>query len=184
MFGFGKSTPVRKPSLSPETLAELRRYLDDPEQADMNPWDRAMHESLLKSYGNGEQSTGFSNRYDKYYAPFMTGMNSATNKDLIPNQYLSPSAYDSEDEAEKKHRYNLRLNKYATADPFLTAGAHGLGMVAAATGGLPGLALGMGLKHGIPLAWHLAKQHFANQNADKEMADRYYRALGKQHPTL
>jgi hypothetical protein len=172
-------------ALTPEHLKNLRAMLDDPDQSEkISPWDRMFKEAFLKSYGDGRTPTGFSERYDEYYAPFFTGMNEAKKEDLIPNQYLKSTPFDNEDEIDRKYRYNLDLNKKATLDPFITAGSHGLGLMSAmlAGGGIPCYVLGMGLKHGLPLAWHLAKQRLADKNASKEQASRYYKNLLKSYP--
>jgi hypothetical protein len=173
-------------ALSEDHIKNLRAMLDDPNMAqEISPWGRLFKESFLKSYGDGKTPTGFSKRYDKYYAPFFTGAMGAKRQDMIPNQYLKSSPFDDEKEMEHKHRYNLNLNKYATGDPFVTAGAHGLGLTAATLlgGGIPGFMVGLGLKNGLPLAWHLAKQHLSNRNASKEQASSYYKQLLNRYPT-
>lgn len=170
-------------SLSNEDLEALRKKITDPTQK-MDPWDRITFKHFLDNYGTEEEPTSFRERYDKYYAPFMAGFENTKKTDIIPPIYKQSSPFDSEDTIMKKMKYNKFQNRASNFDPYLTAGAHGLGLMAAMSGGLPGLVGGYAIKHGVPLTWSLVKNHFAKKAAKEKVRDRKYKNLMKKYPTL
>jgi hypothetical protein len=171
------------PVLTKKHLQALRDALSDPE-TNMSPMQRAFHQSLLNSYGDGKTPTGFSKRYDNLYMPFMQGVNSTTKADIIPNVYKESSPYDSSEKLHNKFDYNKRLNRLSKADPFITAGAKGIGLVGALGGGIPSFLVGKGLEQGLPAIWHLAKQKMAKVAAKKKEQNRYYKQLLAKHPLI
>jgi hypothetical protein len=171
-----QTPPTYQPVLSPTHLKGIKEWLADPEE-NIHPMTRATYGYLLRNYGDGKTATPFAKSYDRYYAPFLAGMNAATNKDLIAPNYQSSSPFDSQSQIMHKRRYNQKLSGLSSIDPFLTAGAGGLGLLAAAGGGLGGLVAGHALRRGIPLAWHLAKQYFANKSAKRTNLQEHYEAL-------
>jgi hypothetical protein len=179
---FRPSAP-KPPALGTKDLKGIRGWLEDPEE-DIDPMTRATYHLLLNKYGSGKSPTGFSQRYDKYYAPFLAGLSNTSKKDMIEPQYLRSTPFDDQDTIMNKHRYNLKLNKYSTIDPFLTAASHGLGLISAATGGVPGLIGGYALKNGIPLMWHIAKQRLADQASRRSRWDNFYDSVRKSASNL
>jgi hypothetical protein len=179
--------PVNK-----ETLAALQKMVEDP-TSKLSPWERAFHSAFLKSYGpatdvqteDGQTGrSGFAGRYDKYYAPFVTGVKATRKSDLIDPTYKDSSPFDDENAMKYKYRFNEKTNRLSAADPFVAAGGGGLGMLMASAlgGGIPGIGAGFALKHGVPLAWDKVKQYFANKEAKKQAGKDYYRKLNINYP--
>ena len=168
----------------PKDIAQkIAEYLKSDDAKSISPWQRALYEGFLKSYGGG--NSGFSNRYDKYYAPFLTGALSATKQDLLPNQYKTSSSYDTAEDSERKERFNEHLAGMSGADPFITAGGSGLGMLASSLlgGGIPGVITGLGIKTIAPAIWNKVKEHYANKRVADDMSTSFYRKLLRKNPT-
>jgi hypothetical protein len=187
-----------KPQYTPETLKEIREMLGS-KDVEIDPWKRMFYSKFLDAYSpithkytdeEGKEQekkvpTKFSERYDKYYSPFLTGANAATRRDLIPNTYQEVTPFDNIHQIKNKYRHNESINRLAAADPFVTAGAHGAGLAAAtAFGGIPGLVGGMAIKHGAPLVWDLVKQRMAKRAGMKEEAASRYRKIRNKYPVF
>jgi hypothetical protein len=175
-------------ALSEDEISTLKKLISDP-TSDLSPWDRVKYGIFLKNYvgpedKTPEQTEKFRQNYDRYYAPFMSGFGSADISDVPQPNYKYTTPFNSPQTIQKKMKYNKSLNRMSKVDPFLTAGAHGLGMVAAMSGGLPGLAGGYAIKHGVPLAWNLVKNHFANKYARNRLNTKNYRDILQKYPTL
>jgi hypothetical protein len=191
------------------TLKEIREMLAS-KDVDIDPWKRLMYEKFLNAYEpttkevkiphpqkrwwNSEKqypptvetrtvTPKFAERFDKYYSPFMVGANAATQKDLIPNTYKEVTPFDNIHQIKNKYMHNESINKYAAADPFVTAGAHGAGLAAAtAFGGIPGLVGGLAIKHGAPLVWDLVKQKMAARAGARAESESKYRKIKSKYP--
>jgi hypothetical protein len=181
-------------ALSLEELKELRKRITDPNE-DMDPWDRVKFMTFLNKYGNGDEDDNitdtqkakrdsFRGNYDRYYAPFMAGFGNASQSDILPPIYKQSNPFNKEKDILRKMKYNKMQNRWSNADPFLTAGAHGLGLMTAMSGGIPGLVGGYAIKHGVPLAWNLVKNHFANKYSRQKVANRQYKDILDKYPTL
>jgi hypothetical protein len=161
-----------------QKMAELKEFLQNRAGSQqISPWQNMLMEALNKSYGSSSNDSPIAQRYDKYYAPFITGALNATKQDVLRPRFKPINPMDSDDEMEHKELYNSDLKNKSMFDAPLTAGAEGLGAMLAAGGGLGSLGLGYGVAKGIPLIANLVKQHYANKNADKKMAERRYQRL-------
>jgi hypothetical protein len=167
-------------SYTNEELKALRKRLSDPDE-DIDPWERVGLATLLGNYGTADKRTRFGEHYDKYYAPFGAGFNNAKLTDMIPPVYKQSSPFSTEKTILRKMRYNKLQNRMSTVDPFVTSASHGLGLMTAMSGGIPGLAGGFAIKHGLPLAWSLVKNHFADKYARQRAANntvqKYFRKI-------
>jgi hypothetical protein len=170
-------------SFTDEELKALKKRITDPDE-DMDPWDRVKYATLLSNYGTAAKRTPFGEKYDRYYAPFMSGFDNAKLTDMIPPIYKQSSPFSTEKTILRKMRYNKLQNRMSTVDPFLTSAAHGLGLASAMSGGLAGLAGGYALKHGLPLAWSLVKNHFADKYARQRGANKQYKDILERYPTM
>jgi hypothetical protein len=164
------------PALNPTHIKGIQDWLADPEE-NIHPMTRANYAYLLQHYGDGKSPTTFSKLYDRYYSPFLAGIQNTSKKDMIENEYQRSSPFDTQSQIMHKRRYNQELSKKSSLDPFITAGAGGLGLLAAASGGLPALIAGHALRRGIPLAWNLAKQKLSNNAAKRTALQDHYETL-------
>jgi hypothetical protein len=171
------------PALTPVHIKGIKEWLSDPDE-NIHPMTRANYGFLLQNYGDGKTANPFTMRYDRYYAPFLAGLNSATNKDLIANDYQRSSPFDTQSQIMQKRRYNNELSRRSALDPFITAGAGGLGLLAAAGGGLPALLAGHAIRRGVPLAWHLAKQYLSKRASKRTGLQEHYENLRAKNNSL
>jgi hypothetical protein len=161
-----------------EKIKELKEYLADKNSGlPISNWQNMLMEALNKSYGSTSNDSPIAQRYDKYYAPFITGAMNATKQDVLRPRFKPVNPNDTEDEMERKELYNTDLSNKSMFDPLLTKGAEGLGTMLAAGGGLGSLGLGYGVAKGIPLVANLIKEHYAAKNADKKLAQRRYQRM-------
>jgi hypothetical protein len=162
-----------RPALNETHIKGIQDWLSDPEE-NIHPMTRANYGYFLQNYGDGKSVTPFTKMYDRYYAPFLAGVNNTSKKDMYENSYKTSSPFDTRSQIMHKRRYNTELSKRSTLDPFITAGAGGLGLLAAASGGLPALIAGHALRRGIPMVWNLAKQKLANNAAKRTALQEHY----------